>query len=79
MEFTVIGDAVNAAWRLQERSKEHPGEILVGESVARLLEGEFQATEAGALTVGGSLEVKYAILITGAPSAPVPAPKSTTA
>ena len=78
MEFTVIGDAVNAAWRLQERSKEHPGEILVGESVARLLEGEFQTEEAGELTVGGSLEVKYAILITGA-RAPAPAGKSAAA
>ena len=75
MEFTVIGDAVNAAWRLQERSKEHPGEILVGESVARLLEGEFTTEEAGELTVGGSLEVKYAILVHGE-RAPASAGKS---
>jgi adenylate cyclase len=70
MEFTVIGDAVNAAWRLQERSKEHPGEILIGESVAELLEGEFRTAEAGALTVGGSLEVKYSILATIVKTAP---------
>ena len=62
MEFTVIGDAVNAAWRLQERSKEHPGEILIGEAVARLIEPEFHSSEAGSLTVGGSLEVSYSLL-----------------
>ena len=71
MEFTVIGDAVNAAWRLQERSKDHPGEILVGESVAALIGGEFPTAPAGSLTVGGSLEVNYAILVTATPSAPV--------
>jgi len=53
---------VNAAWRLQERSKEHPGEILIGEAVARLIEPEFHSSEAGSLTVGGSLEVSYSLL-----------------
>jgi adenylate cyclase len=66
MEFTVIGDAVNAAWRLQERSKEHPGEILAGDAVARLLGPEFKTIAAGSLTVGGSLEVNYSLLLTGA-------------
>ena len=76
MEFTVIGDAVNAAWRLQERSKEHPGEILVGDPVARLLHGEFKTAEAGEFTVGGSLEVRYEILVTGARDAFAPAGKT---
>ena len=65
MEFTVIGDAVNAAWRLQERSKEHPGEILIGDALVPLLESQFETEEAGTLTVGGSLEVRYSRLLTG--------------
>ena len=65
MEFTVIGDAVNATWRIQERSKEHPGEILIGDALAPLLESQFEIEEAGSLIVGGSLEVGYSRLLAG--------------
>lgn len=63
MEFTVIGDAVNATWRLQERTKEHPGEILVGDALSRLIGPEFETEELGSLIVGGSIEVGYSRLL----------------
>ena len=63
MEFTVIGDAVNATWRLQERTKEHPGEILIGDALAPLLESQFETEDIGSLIVGGSLEVRYSRLL----------------
>ena len=65
MEFTVIGDAVNATWRLQERTKEHPGEILIGDALAPLLESQFETEDIGSLIVGGSLEVRYSRLADG--------------
>ena len=37
MEFTVIGDAVNMAWRLQEYSKLADTDIVLGDSVVELL------------------------------------------
>jgi adenylate cyclase len=41
MEFTVIGDAVNMAWRLQEYTKKAGTDIVLGASVAALIGSEF--------------------------------------
>ena len=41
MEFTVIGDAVNMAWRLQEYSKLAETDVVLGDSVVALLGSEF--------------------------------------
>lgn len=41
MEFTVIGDAVNMAWRLQEYTKSAGTDVVLGDSVVALLGGEF--------------------------------------
>ncbi len=41
MEFTVIGDAVNMAWRLQEYSKLAGADLVLGESAAALVGSEF--------------------------------------
>ena len=41
MEFTVIGDAVNMAWRLQEYSKLAGADLVLGESAVALLGSEF--------------------------------------
>ncbi len=61
MEFTVIGDAVNIAWRLQERTKHGPN-ILLGESVAALLGPEFPTEDCGELQVADHEPVRYAQL-----------------
>ena len=41
MEFTVIGDAVNMAWRLQEYSKLAETDVVLGDSVVELLGSDF--------------------------------------
>jgi adenylate cyclase len=47
MEYTVIGDAVNTSWRLQELTKEIGHNLVFGKSVADLVCGEFSIREAG--------------------------------
>jgi adenylate cyclase len=47
MEFTVIGDAVNIAWRLQERTKDFGDAVLLGEDVVPLLGAEFPCERCG--------------------------------
>ena len=61
MEFTVIGDAVNVAWRLQERTKDHPGEVLIGNSLVPLVSAAFYTESAGTIRVGGTIDVPYSI------------------
>ena len=41
MDFTVVGDAVNVAARLQELAKEVEAETLLSEATYRELTGEF--------------------------------------
>lgn len=53
MEFTVIGDPVNLAARLESLTKEQGVEILVGESVRGLVEDQFELRAKGAVTVKG--------------------------
>jgi adenylate cyclase len=62
MEFTVIGDAVNVAWRLQERTKHGPT-ILLGESVAELLGDTFPTEPCGDLHLPDHEPVPYARLV----------------
>ncbi len=62
MEFTVIGDAVNVAWRLQEKTKgEH--HLLIGEAVLPLLGPEFTTEIVGKIHPRGDEAVAYARLV----------------
>ncbi len=45
MEYSVIGDAVNTSWRLQEFTKELGENLIFGESVAELVCNEFAVSE----------------------------------
>lgn len=63
MEFTVIGDAVNASWRLQERTKQHGCEIIVGENVVDLIGAGFETESLGVLRMGAASVTHYSQLL----------------
>ncbi len=67
MEFTVIGDAVNVTWRLQERTKIHRSDLLVGESMTALIAPDFATEPLGQIKVGELIETKYARVLTDVP------------
>lgn len=60
MEFTVIGDAVNQSWRLQELTKQHQTSIILSPSVALLVADEFLVSSLGAFESRGVSEA-YAL------------------
>jgi adenylate cyclase len=51
MEFTVIGDAVNVSWKLQELTKDVDSDLVVGESVMSLVIEEFDLRPLGKTTI----------------------------
>jgi adenylate cyclase len=53
MEFTVIGDAVNVTWKLQELTKELGCELLVTGDVASLVFEEFDVESLGEAVLAG--------------------------
>ncbi len=53
MEFTVIGDAVNVSWKLQELTKDLGAELIVGENVMALVIEEFELRPLGKATIKG--------------------------
>jgi adenylate cyclase len=54
MEFTVIGDAVNVSWKLQELTKELGVDLIVGRNVAPLIVEEFDLRSLGEATIRGT-------------------------
>ncbi len=63
MEFTAIGHHVNVAWRIQERTKQHPGEVLVGEAMLPLIASEFGTEPAGTVRVVDGFETGYSRVV----------------
>lgn len=56
MDFTVVGDVVNVAARLQELAKELEADTLVSEATRRQLEGEFRLVAEPSLVLRGRKE-----------------------
>lgn len=56
MDFTVIGDVVNVAARLQELAKELDADILISEATSRELQGKFRLEPVPAVTLRGRAE-----------------------
>jgi adenylate cyclase len=53
MEFTVIGEAVNVSWKLQELTKDLGTELIVGENVMALVIEEFELRPLGKVAIKG--------------------------
>lgn len=66
MEFTVIGDAVNISWRLQELNKKLGADLLVSDSVARLVVEEFELQPKGQFHLKGQEQKMDVYAVTGA-------------
>jgi adenylate cyclase len=56
MDFTVVGDAVNVAARLQELAKEVEADTLISEATFRELAGQFSAAPEPAVVLRGRKE-----------------------
>jgi adenylate cyclase len=54
MDYTVIGDSVNVAARLQQMAKS--GEIIIGENTHHQIQGRFRAAKKGEISVKGKVE-----------------------
>jgi adenylate cyclase len=57
MEFTVIGDAVNVSWKLQELTKQVNTDLLVSKSVASLVVEHFELRRLGEFEIAGFREL----------------------
>ena len=68
MEFTVIGDPVNLASRLESMNKALGTSILVGESVESLAGGAFQFAPKGELPVKGKAKPIQVFELLGRPA-----------
>lgn len=74
MEFTVIGSAVNVAWRIQEATKPRKTDLLVGEAVADLVKENFHLQPVEDLKAAGVSEILalFAVLEPGELREPLP-------
>jgi adenylate cyclase len=72
MEFTVIGDAVNVTWELQELTKDLGADLIVGENVHSLVIEEFELRPLGKVTIGSLPEPQEVFELCGAIELPTP-------
>jgi adenylate cyclase len=56
MEFTVIGDAVNVSWKMQELTKQAGSDLVVSKSVASLVVEHFEVERIGEFGVPGFID-----------------------
>ena len=73
MEFTVLGDGVNLAARLESATKQFRTDLLIGESVEALTRAHFIFRRVGLLTVQGKTKAVEAFDVLGERPQPEPA------
>jgi adenylate cyclase len=64
MDFTVVGDVVNVAARLQELAKEVEADTLISEATFKALEGRFEAVPEPAVVLRGRKEATLTYRLT---------------
>ncbi len=72
MEFTVLGDGVNLASRLESATKQFHADLLVGETVEALTRNHFIFRRVGLLTVKGKTRPVEAFDVLGESTQPPP-------
>jgi adenylate cyclase len=73
MEFTVLGDGVNLASRLESATKQFHTDILIGESVEELTREKFIYRNVGAVAFKGKTKPIEVFTLLGDSSQPAPA------
>jgi adenylate cyclase len=71
-EYTVLGDTVNTASRL-ESSVAKPGKVVIGANTLAMVEGQFECTALGAFSLKGKEQEVLVYEVTGTGSAESPA------
>ena len=72
MEFTVIGDAVNVTWKLQELTKDLDADLIVGEKIYGLVIEDFELRALGKITIRGWPQALEVFELRGAIELPAP-------
>ena len=54
--YTVHGDAVNLAARLEQLNKQHGTKVLISDSTVKLLEGSYPLESVGTISIRGKAE-----------------------